>query len=190
MEGRTIVRPVWLKQTRTPRSRRCLQWRAGQSSGQSRDLRRDPQRRSMPSMEGRTIVRPVSLAQGAAGNPPRSFNGGPDNRPASPGNRSRCRTAITVLQWRAGQSSGQSTTSWMWIPSNPSLQWRAGQSSGQSRQMSQRRVLDPFLQWRAGQSSGQSRRRRRRHRPVRRPSMEGRTIVRPVSKTKRLATRS
>ena len=86
-----------------------LQWRAGQSSGQT--VAFDAQRiwPIDPSMEGRTIVRPdlqpFWLLRLRAG----SFNGGPDNRPA--------RHGLLVC----------------FVPSRESLQWRAGQSSGQTR---------------------------------------------------------
>ena len=87
-----------------------LQWRAGQSSGQTVGIvrfatfnkipsmegrtivRPDPdvligiveQRDIIPSMEGRTIVRPDLPFCFYIGEPSTTFNGGPDNRPARP----------------------------------------------------------------------------------------------------------
>ena len=132
MEGRTIVRPDPRGHRVHTRPRRILQWRAGQSSGQT------PYRYLVsyvlhePSMEGRTIVRPDRVgmhpspqrfdflqwrAGQSSGQTCRfrrrcrrcrwSFNGGPDNRPAR---RHVAQGAVThhdTLQWRAGQSSGQ-----------------------------------------------------------------------------------
>ena len=89
MEGRTIVRPdKGLMVTTPPPTSLCLQWRAGQLSGQTSECqsRIEQARQNNPSMEGRTIVRPDG------GDPPdncttchRPFNGGPDNCPARPG---------------------------------------------------------------------------------------------------------
>ena len=104
MEGRTIVRGA--------SSAVHLQWRAGQLSGQTRTTISGRQLRvDLPSMEGRTIVRPDQMAP--AMRP--SFNGGPDNCPAT-----RPRDVI-ALQWRAGQLSGQTrqTTTAMLISSIP-----------------------------------------------------------------------
>ena len=108
MEGRTIVRPdLWYG---------------------------DYQRHYLrpPSMEGRTIVRPDVVKKAVwymrswtfNGGPdncparpcgclntrlrePESFNGGPDNCPARPVSDRAPLQARTLLQWRAGQLSGQ-----------------------------------------------------------------------------------
>ena len=83
MEGRTIVRPVHRQQV--PNDRRLH-----------------------PSMEGRTIVRPVLVCSATTISYLTAFNGGPDNRPASRDAAAPNRTPSRSLQWRAGQSSGQS----------------------------------------------------------------------------------
>ena len=134
-----------------------LQWRAGQSSGQSCRDRLHSQRGIVPSMEGRTIVRPVTSPGSCSRRASGSFNGGPDNRPASLARPLQRARVLVALQWRAGQSSGQSPVNAALPTQVISLQWRAGQSSGQS----------PLkTDWE----------------PLRkRPSMEGRTIVRPVA---------
>ena len=159
MEGRTIVRPDDhpctgpdvldatfnggpdnrparpRDSTSTDFSTSPLQWRAGQSSGQTRrsngaatgsttsfnggpDNR--PARRVwpqaqrppvlLPSMEGRTIVRPDQSRSWLTPARTRSFNGGPDNRPARLDGDRDVDLPACVLQWRAGQSSGQTRT--------------------------------------------------------------------------------
>ena len=156
MEGRTIVRPDPDRNaTRplslspfnggpdnrparhsppagTPASSWTLQWRAGQSSGQTFVPTGRNRLYGLPSMEGRTIVRPdpagLSAAQcealalqwragqssgqtrpGNFGCPQAgpAFNGGPDNRPARQQVQSCGSSIPEPLQWRAGQSSGQ-----------------------------------------------------------------------------------
>ena len=106
-------------------------------------------------MEGRTIVRPDQIAGRGNG------------------------VVVLPLQWRAGQSSGQTVTGFNGTPFTGGLQWRAGQSSGQTQLCDRAVVESRNLQWRAGQSSGQtlSGWNDRPERTV--PSMEGRTIVRP-----------
>ena len=85
MEGRTIVRPD------LPAATGTLDHNA-------------------PSMEGRTIVRPDDLEQASGRLQEKTFNGGPDNRPARPAGDA-CRSSWAfALQWRAGQSSGQTKT--------------------------------------------------------------------------------
>ena len=191
MEGRTIVRPdlgfslivvriaiilQWRAgqssgQTRTtqPTESRMgiLQWRAGQSSGQTAcfDTRFD--QRWRPSMEGRTIVRPDHTRQRCVG------------------------CCDRRLQWRAGQSSGQTPLLKSGLRRTKPLQWRAGQSSGQTISSVIVSGRGARLQWRAGQSSGQTGCIRVRRPQDHSPSMEGRTIVRPdpadePSKLKRL----
>ncbi len=59
------------------------------------------------------------------------------------------------------------------------LQWRAGQLSGQASGRPAARVSIRPLQWRAGQLSGQARRHNGRDARDTVASMEGRTIVRP-----------
>ena len=228
MEGRTTVRPVFPLvdglparvvtfnggPDNRPASRllvptfsdapTTLQWRAGQSSGQSRqqadvqvgagvpsmegrtivrpvsDAEAVDETSDMPSMEGRTIVRPVLLVfcerdisgwpsmegrtivrpvQTLTSTPPIDrlpFNGGPDNRPASLaalGRRPNQRNAFNGgPDNRPASLAGVS-------------QWSYGAND---------------LQWRAGQSSGQSNRFHSNRDGRRPPSMEGRTIVRPV----------
>ena len=158
MEGRTIVRPDKMCSSHPSHRECCLQWRAGQSSGQTRRrMDRDPTRQNSfnggpdkrparparsrsgtttgwhPSMEGRTIVRPDTCGELAAKN------------------------RMIPLQWRAGQSSGQTgrcgvTTrirlfSFNGGPDNrPARPWMTNTTKCASR----------CLQWRAGQSSGQT----------------------------------
>ena len=157
MEGRTIVRPDLkfraisrsvsssfnggpdnrparpAQQSGTDIGTLDLQWRAGQSSGQTaggRQCRRGGQAPSMegrtivrpdqgpenvggvivmPSMEGRTIVRPDPIRTRPASCVRITFNGGPDNRPARPGAGGLNAHRTLDLQWRAGQSSGQTS---------------------------------------------------------------------------------
>ena len=106
-------------------------------------------------MEGRTIVRPDVRGGLQQETRRRPFNGGPDNRPARPNSGVLKVGKPTGLQWRAGQSSGQTVLNRFAPPTVIDLQWRAGQSSGQT--------------------SGCA----RRAAPRGQPSMEGRTIVRP-----------
>ena len=116
MEGRTIVRPDQRRSSRDANERQCsLQWRAGQLSGQTCDDAGSITRR-----------RAVTILQWRAGQlsgqtPPRGeaedsksppFNGGPDNCPARPGIAVESRSPFNggpacILQWRAGQLSGQ-----------------------------------------------------------------------------------
>ena len=58
MEGRTIVRPDSPRCAQRHPQEHHLQWRAGQSSGQTLVRQRSPANGCQPSMEGRTIVRP------------------------------------------------------------------------------------------------------------------------------------
>ena len=58
-------------------------------------------------MEGRTIVRPDANLSVSDLSRHYSFNGGPDNRPARQGILPLLLQIVTLLQWRAGQSSGQ-----------------------------------------------------------------------------------
>ena len=202
MEGRTIVRPDHPQPaTQTPPH--------------------------PPSMEGRTIVRPDEGVAVLAPGPLSAFNGGPDNRPARPTTSSPIHVLSPAfnggpdnrparrswhhrgcwrgggLQWRAGQSSGQTSFDTHFANVVPLLQWRAGQSSGQTIGLAPIRGSSRDLQWRAGQSSGQTSRKPRisivicslqwragqssgqTYQPVGdavidgAPSMEGRTIVRP-----------
>ena len=81
MEGRTIVRPD-VGVTVTRRKILTLQWRAGQSSGQTTKSNGGYPRCQQPSMEGRTIVRPDPNPPTRRPASPLPFNGGPDNRPA------------------------------------------------------------------------------------------------------------
>ena len=155
MEGRTIVRPDIPSRLR-PVIASALQWRAGQSSGQTGgkghftivavvpsmegrtivrpDLALDivTARAHHPSMEGRTIVRPDGARRQTQARSPPPFNGGPDNRPARPGPPAVLSSVTLLLQWRAGQSSGQTKPSPTEITQTRTLQWRAGQSSGQT----------------------------------------------------------
>ena len=145
-------------------------------------------RRAFPSMEGRTIVRPDDSARRCW--PPRrpAFNGGPDNCPARPGWAYTMVPPSALLQWRAGQLSGQTWRSSAEFDSRlGTLQWRAGQLSGQTAPHPPARYLcvvpsmegrtivrpdvrtgalrvgqDGRLQWRAGQLSGQTLGNRRR----------------------------
>ena len=156
MEGRTIVRPD-LRMLRQPsmcrrpfnggpdnrparpvyrclnrKIRHGLQWRAGQSSGQTRRFVLDLTTSQPPSMEGRTIVRPDWPVRKRKREWRSSFNGGPDNRPARRAEIARNVGRYSRLQWRAGQSSGQTPGSKQRRSRATSLQWRAGQSSGQT----------------------------------------------------------
>ena len=186
MEGRTIVRPDWPgsrlslsagttfnggpdnRPARRALSASCpvstmyLQWRAGQSSGQTSDLRRRLDTGLHPSMEGRTIVRPdLSVACAVSCTNP-AFNGGPDNRPARRLNRGQIQH-LAVWSFNGGPDNrparpgkgGHQTVAGI-VPSmegrtivrpdlykqrgrlakQDCLQWRAGQSSGQTQQFS------------------------------------------------------
>ena len=205
MEGRTIVRPDWYSRSSISDRHYYLQWRAGQSSGQTSATPYEPAAPNYPSMEGRTIVRPDLVAQPRritrqrpsmegrtivrpdhhAPTPPRScpptFNGGPDNRPARLVHYLYQRVITYLLQWRAGQSSGQTyrigvefvvaEITFNGGPDNrparqgghnndgtPTTSFNGGPDNRPARQ-------DPdgsptgsvsILQWRAGQSSGQT----------------------------------
>ena len=162
MEGRTIVRPDPDRNaTRplslspfnggpdnrparhsppagTPASSWTLQWRAGQSSGQTFVPTGRNRLYGLPSMEGRTIVRPDLYTPRARCQTVPTFNGGPDNRPARPNWSNRNRRSPPSLQWRAGQSSGQTGCISLSHASTWALQWRAGQSSGQTQRVSAR----------------------------------------------------
>ena len=131
-------------------------------------------------MEGRTIVRPDVQQLGLVGAGRLPFNGGPDNRPARPGSSGvskaqpptfnggpdnrparpradfRYAKLNSALQWRAGQSSGQTSHRRRVRWSTLFLQWRAGQSSGQTWAFDAATTSFAHLQWRAGQSSGQT----------------------------------
>ena len=214
MEGRTIVRPdVSGVAPATASNFATLQWRAGQSSGQTSSSIQVLGVSLIPSMEGRTIVRPDVTATPQAPTATYPFNGGPDNRPARHAVNRAALFTVLRLQWRAGQSSGQTPPPKYPVRTHCGLQWRAGQSSGQTRMTgrpvsaavpafnggpdnrparlrSQRPGETPTrnLQWRAGQSSGQTMLGRARFDARLNPSMEGRTIVRPdlpCSATKR-----
>ena len=227
MEGRTIVRPdspgclswratssafnggpdnrparlpQWTARSLTPA---FLQWRAGQSSGQTSMLyvllssSHDPSmegrtivrpdmtitleeyKRRHPSMEGRTIVRPDTTGGKRSISSLSTFNGGPDNRPARLVLYADGVWGVGHLQWRAGQSSGQTRRYASSRANRRLLQWRAGQSSGQTRNARMHRGANRRLQWRAGQSSGQTCRGTLHTAVETCPSMEGRTIVRP-----------
>ena len=108
MEGRTIVRPDGQS-----RVRGCERHSSFNGGPDNRPARHPPQRpfaprvTEPPSMEGRTIVRPDQTCLADDLPPTATFNGGPDNRPAR---RDSSATLVGVsgsLQWRAGQSSGQ-----------------------------------------------------------------------------------
>ena len=211
MEGRTIVRPdshvsfttslvsstlQWragqssgqtLSSSPVNMTPLDLQWRAGQSSGQTHNRGDQFRARVVPSMEGRTIVRPDKQRQVTVHylrspsmegrtivrpdcDRPRpihacrkSFNGGPDNRPARHGTVIQTRAGHVRLQWRAGQSSGQTVFDHVAGFGVLFLQWRAGQSSGQTATFPPALVEPCILQWRAGQSSGQTSGNRRCH---------------------------
>ena len=208
MEGRTIVRPgrrqdhgraqpaayfnggpdncparpaagSWSRPTRS-----VLQWRAGQLSGQAGRSRDARPRLRATSMEGRTIVRPGGSCRCRTRRRARHFNGGPDNCPARPSRPPRPWEWSQILQWRAGQLSGQAPTQTpAQTPCHPTsmegrtivrpgdlarphpahgcdvLQWRAGQLSGQAVMTRLFRSRSCLLQWRAGQLSGQAQRR-------------------------------
>ena len=158
-----------------------LQWRAGQSSGQTCLVWDTIGTQYGPSMEGRTIVRPDHPLLRPTKKPRPPFNGGPDNRPARPAARESVDIDPFTLQWRAGQSSGQTPRTYTTRIRDPdiALQWRAGQSSGQTLCRGGLLMTDAALQWRAGQSSGQTSATGIRLAELSFPSMEGRTIVRP-----------
>ena len=84
-----------------------------------------------------------------------------------------------LLQWRAGQLSGQAVSALNNSAVTTALQWRAGQLSGQASDADEPIPQGQRLQWRAGQLSGQARHERQLgiNNPL--TSMEGRTIVRP-----------
>ena len=86
---------------------------------------------------------------------------------------------VLHLQWRAGQSSGQTNARHNRSPCSPTLQWRAEQSPGQTLRLLDACNNDLDLQWRAGQLSGQTYNHAATWVTILMPSMEGRTIVRP-----------
>ena len=156
MEGRTIVRPGarrvpgLLAAVRASMEGRTIVRPGAEKLGA-------PVLPIRASMEGRTIVRPGSPVAGAFRSRSQCFNGGPDNCPARHDGLACPVHVPDLLQWRAGQLSGQAGNRIRHPPPPPKLQWRAGQLSGQADV---------------------------RHRTGPRPrtaSMEGRTIVRPGS---------
>ena len=132
MEGRTIVRPDVLR--RVHHRSRHRAFNGGPDNRPARPERywTESMRDGCPSMEGRTIVRPDSNFKRRSSKPFRTFNGGPDNRPAR-------HPELRI-----------------WFPIANTLQWRAGQSSGQTGRSMERQIMIQILQWRAGQSSGQT----------------------------------
>ena len=204
MEGRTIVRPdltagyiVWVDPSpfnggpdnrparllghgSQPHIHTRLQWRAGQSSGQTSIRSAPSPSGSRPSMEGRTIVRPDLSWSQRRRKRRRTFNGGPDNRPARPASAIPNSLAVVILQWRAGQSSGQ-TRRWGSHGEHRTPSFNGGPDNRPARPDGTTMWVADFddLQWRAGQSSGQTSHVPTRSHPSSTPSMEGRTIVRP-----------
>ena len=154
MEGRTIVRP-----DRSGAVRRCGEdgpsmegrtiVRPDEAQGRVRKDNR------VPSMEGRTIVRPDPTPHDPTPLRSTAFNGGPDNCPARPAIDTLIMSSFLDLQWRAGQLSGQTGITAVPMSQFGALQWRAGQLSGQTHPPDRGAPL------------------------LGRPSMEGRTIVRP-----------
>ncbi len=132
MEGRTIVRPGASNRPRTGVPQDQLQWRAGQLSGQACAAGRPPSPRTYRFNGGpdNCPARPPcsSTTRWCC----RSFNGGPDNCPARQGGPRLCGDRMNLLQWRAGQLSGQAEITQLRIHTLPMLQWRAGQLSGQA----------------------------------------------------------
>ena len=180
MEGRTIVRPDANQILRDAVRFICLQWRAGQSSGQTSIRSAPSPSGSRPSMEGRTIVRPDLSWSQRRRKRRRTFNGGPDNRPARPASAIPNSLAVVILQWRAGQSSGQ-TRRWGSHGEHRTPSFNGGPDNRPARPDGTTMWVADFddLQWRAGQSSGQTSHVPTRSHPSSTPSMEGRTIVRP-----------
>ena len=201
MEGRTIVRPDlrwparlrWAKSSFNggpdnrparrgdlqPFNHQCCPFNGGPDNRPARPNSLTPEVRSkrLPSMEGRTIVRPDPPVPRRATSVCPTFNGGPDNRPARPQLGLDVGTWLHTLQWRAGQSSGQT------------LHLLPGSLHGYLPSMEGRTIVRPDsahtsrecwrctpLQWRAGQSSGQTSRRSDSTRSKPPPSMEGRTV--------------
>ena len=131
-------------------------------------------------MEGRTIVRPDRRHRREQQRRRITFNGGPDNRPAR---RRADQTAARTrrsLQWRAGQSSGQTAAAGSLRLSRYST-FNGGPDNRPARPPSSlgSMIQALILQWRAGQSSGQTSCYFRNIGDTISPSMEGRTIVRP-----------
>ena len=207
MSGQTnIPKPLqkWLK---------VLQWRAGQLSGQTRRYRRQRCSRH-PPFNGGPDNCPARLERMSVGTCcPYAFNGGPDNCPA----RREIETSIwampPLLQWRAGQLSGQTCGDRLHSQRGvmPSMEGRTIVRPDSTQQRSQAGPQRPFnggpdncparhpqvrgltvrsinLQWRAGQLSGQTRIISHICPNSAGPSMEGRTIVRPdkLHRTRRL----
>ena len=135
-------------------------------------------------MEGRTIVRPDYVDTEQLLPLHTSFNGGPDNRPARLGTLMHSVKNTTFLQWRAGQSSGQ-TLSTIFSVFPLRCPFNGGPDNRPARQieLSRYEKARPFLQWRAGQSSGQTTSSVSVETGDSGPSMEGRTIVRPDDDT-------
>ena len=131
MEGRTIVRPDW---SGSPHARSC---RTPFNGGP--DNR--PARPGAPQLRQRSWQRP--------------FNGGPDNRPARPEAYGVALVSGEYLQWRAGQSSGQT---------HIRLRHRR---RGMVPSMEGRTIVRPDEGGQPGKPAATF------------PSMEGRTIVRP-----------
>ena len=156
-----------------------LQWRAGQSSGQTAHRSGTHDHDAPPSMEGRTIVRPDRSSRSAIRLLTVPFNGGPDNRPARLKRTPGGVWEPARLQWSAGQSSGQTCTP------------RRGLACAIRPSMEGRTIVRPDDEFDAlaadrggafngGPDNRPARlERSRRHRRQHHPSMEGRTIVRP-----------
>ena len=139
------------------RLKRGLQWRAGQSSGQTWRTGSVNGSPLPPSMEGRTIVRPDTTQWRQRSLMPSTFNGGPDNRPARQAVSDGAASHVLRLQWRAGQSSGQ--TYHVAVTTNTLLKpFNGGPDNRPARLRSKLCLFRVVfgLQWRAGQSSGQT----------------------------------
>ena len=180
MEGRTIVRPDEAqgntcrhrsaafnggpdnrparhqRRANTPSGKNPLQWRAGQSSGQTRMVPRRQSLRCTPSMEGRTIVRPDPSGTSEPPTGHTTFNGGPDNRPARRG-EPVC-VAGDQPAFNGGPDNRPARPYCRLVPSRESNPFNGGPDNRPARHDTGVFAAKPAatLQWRAGQSSGQT----------------------------------
>ena len=110
MEGRTIVRPDTVGFDSPPPPH--TPFNGGPDNRPARPVAAVgvAHRRGHPSMEGRTIVPARLCLLSTVRALPQPFNGGPDNRPARPPIGEHETITAWRLQWRAGQSSGQTSS--------------------------------------------------------------------------------
>ena len=178
MEGRTIVRPGDVTNNQLAGDHQ-LQWRAGQLSGQAAQAGGTGRHSLTASMEGRTIVRPGRRMRHTPRSADHRFNGGPDNCPARQSKGQDVSFSNEMLQWRAGQLSGQARVKLLGMPRTnlASMEGRTIVRPGGQVGYPQVAVRIASMEGRTIVRPGVP----AHHEPVtqRRASMEGRTIVRP-----------